>query len=238
MFFLRLSREAPRHDVSRGGQIIPSSLEVAESYHLYLIKITQPLTSLEELRIIPSLRLSRDQNQTIPTSLEYQNHTILTSLEGRNHTISTYLEGQNHTISTSLEGKNHTISVPLIPSLHLSRNSTIPSLLLSRLTTIPSLHLSRFTTIPSLLLSRFTTIPSLHLLRFTTIPFPHLAMGVIKEFIPSGKVIFHLMSFIGDRCVNSKNGLFLQLLIPKEIPTCQYTSIQYSRKYCGCLEIC
>ena len=113
MFFLRLSREAARHDVSRGGQIIPSSLEVAESYHLYLIKITQPLTSLEELKIIPSLRLSRDQNQTIPTSLEYQNHTILTSLEGRNHTISTYLEGQNHTISTSLEGKNHTISVPL-----------------------------------------------------------------------------------------------------------------------------
>ena len=113
MFFLRLSREAARHDVSRGGQIIPSSLEVAESYHLYLTKITQPLTSLEELKIIPSLRLSRDQNQTIPTSLEYQNHTILTSLEGRNHTISTYLEGQNHTISTSLEGKNHTISVPL-----------------------------------------------------------------------------------------------------------------------------
>ena len=110
MFFLRLSREAARHDVSRGGQIIPSSLEVAESYHLYLIKITQPLTSLEELKIIPSLRLSRDQNQTIPTSLEYQNHTILTSLEGRNHTISTYLEGQNHTISTSLEGHNHSIS--------------------------------------------------------------------------------------------------------------------------------
>ena len=35
MFFLRLSREAARHDVSRGGQIIPSSLEVAKSYHLY-----------------------------------------------------------------------------------------------------------------------------------------------------------------------------------------------------------
>ena len=113
MFFLRISREAPRHDVSRGGQIIPSSLEVAESYHLYLIKITQPLTSLEELRIIPSLRLSRDQNQTIPTSLEYQNHTIFTSLEGNNHTISTYLEGHNHTISTSLECKNHTVLVSL-----------------------------------------------------------------------------------------------------------------------------
>ena len=123
MFFLRISREAPRHDVSRGGQIIPSSLEVAESYHLYLIKNTQPLTSLEELRIIPSLRLSRDQNQTIPTSLEYQNHTILTSLEGRNHTISTYLEGQNHTISTSLEGKNHTISAPLEGQNHTNFTS-------------------------------------------------------------------------------------------------------------------
>ena len=35
MFFLRISREASRHDVSRGDQIIPSSLEVAKPYHLY-----------------------------------------------------------------------------------------------------------------------------------------------------------------------------------------------------------
>ena len=128
MVFLRISRETPRHNVSRGGQIIPSSLEVAKSYHLYLIKITQPLTSLEELRIIPSLLLSRDQNQTIPTSLEGHNHTIHTSLEGKTHTIcgpllsyitldppfgpvqgpkqkhiSTALEGHKHNIFTSLE---------------------------------------------------------------------------------------------------------------------------------------
>ena len=100
MFFLRISREAPRHDVSRGGQIIPSSLEVAKSYHLYLIKITQPLTSLEELRIIPSLLLSRDQNQTIPTSLEGHNHTIHTSLE---------LPQSDH---TPLELLNQTIHPP------------------------------------------------------------------------------------------------------------------------------
>ena len=81
MVFLRISREAPRHDGSRGGQIIPSSLEVPQSNNLYEIKITQPLTSLEGPRIIPSLLLSRDQNQTIPTSLEGHNHTIHTSLE-------------------------------------------------------------------------------------------------------------------------------------------------------------
>ena len=100
MVFLRISRETPRHNVSRGGQIIPSSLEVAKSYHLYLIKITQPLTSLEELRIIPSLLLSRDQNQTIPTSLEGHNHTIHTSLE---------LPQSDH---TPLELLNQTIHPP------------------------------------------------------------------------------------------------------------------------------
>ena len=100
MVFLRISRETPRHNVSRGGQIIPSSLEVAKSYHLYLIKITQPLTSLEEPRIIPSLLLSRDQNQTIPTSLEGHNHTIHTSLE---------LPQSDH---TPLELLNQTIHPP------------------------------------------------------------------------------------------------------------------------------
>ena len=113
MVFLRLSREAARDNISRGGQIIPSSLEVSKSYHLYKIEITQPLASLEVSRIIPCLLFSRYQNQTITASLEYQYHTISTSLEVHNHTISTYLEVHNHTISTSPEVHNHTISTSL-----------------------------------------------------------------------------------------------------------------------------
>ena len=83
------------------------------------------------------LRLSRGQNQTIPTSLEGHNHTIYTSVE-----------------------------VKIIPTLRLSRSKTIPSLLLSRFKTIPSLHLSRVKIIPSLRLSRAKIIPFLHLSSF------------------------------------------------------------------------
>ena len=73
---------------------------------------TKP-TSLEGTETIPSLRFSRCQNQTIPTSLEELNHTIFTSLEGQNHTNLTSLEALNHTIYTSLEDQNHTILTSL-----------------------------------------------------------------------------------------------------------------------------
>ena len=60
MVFLRISGKAPRHDWSRGGQIIPSSLKVAKPYHL-------------------NIHLSR-------VTTIYGMHTISTSLEGENHT--------------------------------------------------------------------------------------------------------------------------------------------------------
>ena len=55
-FFLRKTRSrydyvsrgrAPSHDISRGGQIIPTSLEEVKPDHVNLNKITQPLTSHE-----------------------------------------------------------------------------------------------------------------------------------------------------------------------------------------------
>ena len=81
MVFLRISGKAPRHDGSRGGQIIPSSLKVAKPYHL-------------------NIHLSR-------VTTIYGMHTISTSLEGENHTNLTSLEEVNHPTYTSLEGQYH-----------------------------------------------------------------------------------------------------------------------------------
>ena len=81
MVFLRISGKAPRHDGSRGGQIIPSSLKVAKPYHLNI--------HLSRVTTIYGMH-------TISTSLEGENHTNLTSLEEVNHTTYTYLEGQYH----------------------------------------------------------------------------------------------------------------------------------------------
>ena len=65
-------------------------------------------------KIIPSFTSPEGQNQTIPTSPEYQNHTIFTSPEGQNQTIPTSPEYQNHTILTSPEYQNHAIVASLI----------------------------------------------------------------------------------------------------------------------------